>query len=429
VNRPRWMFFRAYFIIAILVLVTGLGLEMLLQSNQQDQRDATESRLLIGSFLLAESFLPLTGDTTKARLQVDLSNALMLPVSLHELSDFSALGETSDALLRSEIILLYDDADSPLYYRQLNHSHWVLAIGPITREQNDRANWIVPVFYSLLALAIFVWMRPLGRDLEALRNSAAAFGEQDFSNRVDIPAGSWLQPLGSAFNSMARRIEGLIQSHRELTQAVSHELRTPLARMRFSLEMLGQNSTGQNGRHVTALDADITELNTLIEEMLSYAELDQANVSAQIEQFEITAFLQNYLTDNRFVDSPIPVQFDQSMPHSMVYADSRLLSRALDNLIGNAVRYAHSSVELSYVQDGENGHLHVIDDGPGIPADKRALVLIAYKRLEPGESQGFGLGLAIVSRIMQLHEGSVSIGSGEKGGADVCLIWPSRPRC
>jgi two-component system sensor histidine kinase RstB len=180
---------------------------------------------------------------------------------------------------------------------------------------------------------------------------------------------------------------------------------------------------------VTALDADITELNTLIEEMLSYAELDQANVSAQIEQFEITAFLQNYLTDNRFVDSPIPVQFDQSMPHSMVYADSRLLSRALDNLIGNAVRYAHSSVELSYVQDGENGHLHVIDDGPGIPADKRALVLIAYKRLEPGESQGFGLGLAIVSRIMQLHEGSVSIGSGEKGGADVCLIWPSRPRC
>lgn len=427
-NRPRWIFLRAYFIVAILVLVTGLGLEKLLQSNQQDQREAIESALLTGSFLLAESFIPLSGDTTKARLQIDLNNALELPVSLHELGDFAALGETSAALHRGESIVLYDATDSPLYYRRLNSSHWVLALGPISREANDRENWIVPVFYSLLALAVFVWIRPLGRDLETLRNSATAFGEQDFSNRVDIPASSWLQPLGSAFNSMARRIEGLIQSHRELTQAVSHELRTPLARMRFSLEMLDQSSTDENRRHVTALDADIAELNALIEEMLSYAELDQMNTSAQIEQFEIRAFLQNYLTGNRFVESSIRVQLNESLTDNMVYADPRLLTRALDNLIGNAMRYARDFVELSYSENGKNSQLHVTDDGPGIPAEKRELVLTAYKRLEPGQGQGFGLGLAIVNRIMQLHEGSVSIASGPKGGADVGLIWPSRPK-
>ena len=427
-SSSRWVFLRSYLAVALLVLCSGMVLEWLLETHDAELKQISHSDLMRGSFVLAQYQLTATADEAASKqVAQSLEAELGIPVSLYPLVDFEALDEAYQKLLAGHIVTLYDDADQAIYYRRVAASSKVVALGPVANPDDKRAAWIVPLFYSLIALAVFLWTKPLRRDLEVLQDSATALGKQDFSTRVLIPSGSWLQPLGQTFNAMAQRIQWLLQFHRELTQAVSHELRTPLARMRFSLEILSTATKTKQQRHIDAMATDIEELNTLIDEMLNYAELDEDNLVAKLEPLDIGLWLDDYIADYRARDTPHPLQLEDKLSDFRVMADSRLLRRALDNLVGNAMRYANSRITIGYQMDGDQYDLWVADDGPGIAEDKHAAVLVAYSRLESDQrsvGHGFGLGLAIVKRIMDLHGGEIIIGSSAQGGAKIGLRWP-----
>ncbi len=428
-SRVRWVFLRAYLLVAALVLVTGLGLEALLAERDQQALAQREAALLEGAFRYAEIVRDQSGPIDNAAFSQRLTRDLTLPAALFPLADFQALEARYAQLAAGETLQLYDTEDRPVFYRRLAASPWVLALGPAPGLENERAKWVVPLFYAFIALAVYLWIRPLTKDLEALQNAAQAFGRQDFGSRASLPAGSWLRPLADAFNSMAQRIQWLLQSHRELTHAVSHELRTPLARLRFSLEMLGNAEEADRERFRSSMNRDIEELNQLAEEMLGYAELEQGNLSGQLQPFEVAAWLQTYVEYYNEHSPGIALTLGTLPPASaVVAADERLLGRALDNLVGNAQRFARSRITLRAQLSQGTCSVHVVDDGPGIPPDKRQAVLSAYVRLAPDEArerQGFGLGLAIVNRIMAMHRGEVIIADAESGGADISLRWPA----
>jgi signal transduction histidine kinase len=425
-RRATWVFLRAYLLIALLVIATGFLLESLLEQRELEAEQQHESELILGNFLLVEEALPALSSGDLAQFA---SEKLQMPATLHSLMDFEGLGERFRKLQDGEVIFLYDDNDQAIFYRRLSQGDLVLALGPLPPVDNERSQWVVPLFYSLLALAVFLWIRPLSRDLEGLQKTARAFGDQDFSTRASIPGRSWLSPLGQAFNAMAQRIQSLLQSHQDLTHAVSHELRTPLARIRFSLEMLDGASRDDCQRHIGSMKADVDELNNLIEEMLGYAELDQENLRPKKESLAIGPWLAAYARNYNTGGSQIALKVTElSPPESVAAADEGMLGRALDNLVSNALRYADKSVELSVEMENGLCMLRVRDDGPGIPLRQREAVLSAYTRLEPqaGEvKRGFGLGLAIVKRIMELHDGEVIIETAPGGGADISLNWPS----
>lgn len=102
---------------------------------------------------------------------------------------------------------------------------------------------------------------------------------------------------------------------------------------------------------------------------------------------------------------------------------------AVSNLLANALRYAKQSVQLSVVRDHELFRIVVEDDGEGIPENERASIFRAFTRLDTSrnrETGGFGLGLAIVSRIASLHRGRVLAGASQAlGGAKLALEWPA----
>ncbi|MFK8049486.1 MAG: ATP-binding protein [Halioglobus sp.] len=425
-----WTFFRAYLFIASLVLLTGLGLERVLEYYHLEGSNQENNTLILGGFRYAETLVPMLEAQPMKAIEDYLALQLELPASLHSLADFSTLPQQYKRLQKMQIVTFYDEQDLPIAYRRLGSTDWVLALGPSQENVSEGARWIVPVFYTALAFAVFLWIRPLSRDLSSLQTSATAFGEQDFSNRVDIPSSSWLAPLGNAFNSMAQRIQSLMRSHQELTQAVSHELRTPLARMRFSLEMMRGEDTEQHSRHRQSIANDVEELNTLIEEMLAYAELDQDNLIPKLEPIELKSWLKHYMENYKATDPNISVSLQPSDSFDSVLADSRLIKRSLDNLLGNALRYAKSSVVIHSAIVNGFCEIHVVDDGPGIPELERKAALQPYSRLQGPDSKhspGFGLGLAIVQRAMQLHLGELIIGGAEQGGADMCLRWPVEP--
>lgn len=110
-----------------------------------------------------------------------------------------------------------------------------------------------------------------------------------------------------------------------------------------------------------------------------------------------------------------------------VDAEPRLLQLALSNLVGNALRHARSQVEVSLVGVSGRACLRVDDDGPGIAEADREKVMRPFTRLDDSRSRdtgGFGLGLAIVSRIAVRHGGELRISRATLGGARMEMHWP-----
>lgn len=419
-----WLFVRVYVFIALLVFFSGLALERLIDQREIELETQSHKTMLSGSFHLAEKILS-TQKKDAAPPLFEIQQAVKLPVTIIPHDDFLLLKDVHDALKDGSIVTLYNENDEPSYYRKLSEGDSVIALGPIISQSNDRVAWVVPIFYSLVALAVFIWLQPLRRDLGNLQASALAFGAQKFSTRVMVPEGSWLYPVGQAFNLMAEKIQWLVQSHRELTQAVSHELRTPLARMRFNIEMLASNK--DQTRHLEALVNNVEELNALVDEMLGYAELSEGNLKIHLQCISLHDWLISYVGQYDYNADQPTIRLMETKCKQKLEVDPRLLARAMDNLIGNALRFASSEIVIQSAIDDQMFCITVSDDGPGIAEEDRDKIFAAFTQLESNRKStdnGFGLGLAIIQRIMELHSGSMYISESFLGGAAITIKFP-----
>jgi signal transduction histidine kinase len=229
---------------------------------------------------------------------------------------------------------------------------------------------------------------------------------------------------------MAQRIEQLITSHKDLTNAVSHELRTPIARLRFSLEML-QNSTDEEKQryYQQELETDIRELEDLVTELLTYAKFDREKPEMIFVSAPLKAYLEELIVESNPKGSTVAIELQYHIqPASRAIAyEPKQLARALGNLIQNGLSFSEKKIEVTAELHGNHCVIHVDDDGPGIDKDMRDKILEPFVRLDGSRSRmtgGYGLGLAIVNRIMQWHRGSVEVAGSALGGARFSLIWP-----
>jgi signal transduction histidine kinase len=306
--------------------------------------------------------------------------------------------------------------------------------GPPRREVDlDDGRWVLVTFdhpppvggpmaiaaVALLAvsLALLAWLRPLDRALSELVDAAGRLGQRDLSVRVREVADAPTEALAVAFNQMAARIQGLVQTQEDLLAGVSHELRTPLMRLRFAVEMLPTDA--RSAPRIEEIQRDISELDALIGELLSFARLrgvddvDLSSLSARELLDEVAA------DTRRITERPVEVDGDARFT-----GDRRLVLRALHNLATNAVRYGLGTIRL-VASDGPSVVLTVEDEGPGIPVEDRARVVEPFVRLDPSRANGgLGLGLALVARIAGLHHGRLEIGERPSGGARISLVVP-----
>lgn len=276
----------------------------------------------------------------------------------------------------------------------------------------------LPAISGLLAFRI-------ERELAKVERASRALATGELSARVDNQDGP-SHELASSFNAMAERVERLIRSREELVQAISHELGSPLSRLRFHVELL-ENQTGPQSRErLNAMGRELDALDELVSELLGYVQSDELELRRHT--FDPRQDILD-LTELARLEAPedrVNVQFAASAG-TTVTADERLFQRAVENVVRNAVQHARSTVLIELTPDEEFVRVEVHDDGPGIPEELREKVMIPFFRVDLDRSRktgGVGLGLAIVSRIMQRHGGRVSIASSALGGALVTTSWP-----
>lgn len=319
-----------------------------------------------------------------------------------------------------------------IVYKRLPSSE-VVKVGPMRTTENveplvDYINFLYPVL--LFALITLCWMIWLQFRIAGLEKVIAKFSNGDLTHRT--PEGYFsLGTLSTSFNKMADCLQRLIQSHKQLTNAVSHELRSPIGRIRFQLEMLSKLTVKStpNDRYIVGISDDLDEMETLIEELLTYAKMERTEPLVTLETVDITRWLLD--SKNRLdLDTRSAINLTVSNDRLYVSLDQLLMYRLLRNLVCNADRAARTRIEIGFEQSNGYNRLWVDDDGDGIPEDQRTLIFEPFARVDTSrnrDSGGFGLGLAIAAQITRCHHGTTSVHSSPYGGARLLVEWPVTP--
>ncbi|MFC3903802.1 two-component system, OmpR family, sensor histidine kinase RstB [Acinetobacter marinus] len=341
---------------------------------------------------------------------------------------------------KTQTILLYRDSATmqgttiSAVSAYTNVPNRVLVLGPV-----PIFNWLpFKVFAGitlfslfLLIMGVYFLILPLERKIGKVRKALNRVRKGSLDTRVTIEGSDEVANLGISFNMMTDHIQRLIEAQQELTRAVSHELRTPVARVRFGMEML-TDTDDYDARisQMEMIDKDIEELNKLIDEIMTYAKLEQGTPSLHFENVVIKDVLQQVIGEfdrikkDKIISSQLPAQ------DITAEAEYRYLHRVVQNFVGNALRYCNSTVRVSGgIEDGF-AYVCVEDDGAGIPEKDRAKVFEAFARLDDSRTRasgGYGLGLSIVSRIAYWFGGRVEVDQSPLlGGARFTMTWPIR---
>lgn len=286
------------------------------------------------------------------------------------------------------------------------------------------------VRYVIVALALLIpialWSRAHWKALQSLSRVADDFGSGQLSARAHLHRRDAVYPLAERINHMADRIQGLMDAQRNLLHSVSHEVRTPIARLEFALELL-RDAAGNPAldKRITAMEGDLNELKDLVNELLSMSKLD-ARQELHKEPVDVNEMLRS-LVDGL---TPPPEQLSQNISPGLgdIECDRRLLCRAIDNLLRNAVKYANGHLALSAQRTAQQLEIVVEDNGPGIPEEEREKIFEPFYRLDRSRDRatgGFGLGLSIAQKAVRLHGGTLHIEtSGSLGGARMVVRLP-----
>lgn len=222
-----------------------------------------------------------------------------------------------------------------------------------------------------------------------------------------------VREAASVFNRMAAELSGQFEERGLMIAAISHDLRTPLTRMRLRLE------TGEVEARVRerCID-DLREMNRLVESVIEVFRPDEV---AALQRVDLAALAQSAVDD--LAETGAEVRFDG--PSAIVDADPLALRRVVDNLVGNALRYAgHARVRVDL--DAGVTRLVVEDDGPGIPAAQLARVLQPFRRVEGSRNRatgGTGLGLYIAQQLVHRQGAALVLSNRPEGGLRAEVVF------
>jgi two-component system, OmpR family, osmolarity sensor histidine kinase EnvZ len=272
--------------------------------------------------------------------------------------------------------------------------------------------WMLATSIVLLAIAI-AFLRNQIKPILRLATAAENLGK---GRMVEFrPSGALeVRRAGYAFLEMKRRLERSMEQRTTMLNGVSHDLRTILTRFRLSLALIAE------GPDAVEMENDIDEMNRMLSAYLAFARGDAGEVSAATD---MGALLEELRSDAQRQGQAVQVDLAGETT-VMVRPDA--FKRCLANLIGNAQRYG-SRIAVQALRDPRFLTVHVDDDGPGIPVDRREDVFRPFFRLDEARNQdsgGTGLGLAIARDIARSHGGDIQLGDSPLGGLRATVRIP-----
>jgi signal transduction histidine kinase len=287
--------------------------------------------------------------------------------------------------------------------------------------------WIgVPLAVLVTALVAGLATRRALRPVSVITEQAAAIDAHDVSTRVPVPdTDDEVEHLARTVNDMLDRIAAGQRAQRQFTSDAAHELRTPLMALLGELELARRSPGPPDPQLLARLDDLAQRLARRVDDLVLLSTLDEQPPLHR----QPTDLLEVVRTEAAAVAVGDPAPAIAVLGHeTTAVVDERLLSRAVRNLLSNACRHAAANVQAEVDANGDRVWVHIDDDGPGVPAADRELVLRRFGRLDQArqvDSGGAGLGLAIAASVARAHGGDVVVSDADLGGARISLWVPA----
>ncbi len=294
--------------------------------------------------------------------------------------------------------------------------------------------WGTPLFFdfkpflgalaAVIAVFLLCWLpfiRGLTRSISRLTANTGRIAQGDFENHLPEHRSDEIGQLSVTINRMARRLSGFVTGQKRFLGDIAHELSAPIARIQFALGILDQRASENQRETVDDLHEEMRHMSGLVEELLSFSKAGLDAGGATLKSIEIEPVARRVA--NRETSGGVEILID--IPEALTcVAEPRLLSRALSNLVRNAVRHAGAGgpITLSARRLDDRVVISVSDCGPGLPPEELDRVFTPFYRLDASRNRdtgGSGLGLAIVKSCVEASGGTVVCHNLEPHGLSV----------
>jgi len=317
-------------------------------------------------------------------------------------------------------VSLVKEADGRRVWVQVGEdlAHRDVIIDDIVADFFKRVGWItLPMLLFLLAIDIVIFRRALRPLL-----NASEMAKKINPNRTDVrlppeEIPKEILPLVQAVNQALDRLEVGFRVQREFTADAAHELRTPLTILRSRVDTLADRGISK------ALHQDIEGMARIVSQLLDIAELESFSIDPQ-EKADLRAICAEVAE----FAAPLALARGKNIALSgsdapvWVNGNPEMLSRAIRNLVENAINYSPPGTTVEVVVEN-SGMVRVLDEGPGIKEDERELIFQRFWRRDRRRTGNAGLGLSIVQRIADTHAATVSVENRPTGGANFSLSF------
>jgi signal transduction histidine kinase len=269
------------------------------------------------------------------------------------------------------------------------------------------------VIAAAAVVGLYLARRALAPMREASRRAASArASDLDLTLPVTGANDEW-DELATTLNALLADARGSLFRVRRFTADAAHELRTPITAILGESEVAlrRKRSEAELRAALTVVKEEAERSARLLEALLALARADAGTLLSSKTKLPVAGIVESTVSrarDRAAHDGHVAIRVDRGSSSAFVEGNAALLSRALENLLDNAIRHAATQITVTVASDGTLARVRVDDDGPGVPAH---LMPALFERFARGDSAraagGFGLGLSIARAIAQAHGGSV----------------------
>lgn len=301
----------------------------------------------------------------------------------------------------------------------------VLLVAGITTA----AELLIIIFCSLSS---GYFIRSIIRPVQEIGETAKDIASGNFDVRIETKYNDEIGELCDQINEMARGLSETERMKNEFISSVSHELRTPLTSIKGwgeTLRAVGSKDQETFQKGMSIILSETNRLSNMVEDLLDFSRMQQnSRLTFREERLDLVAELTEavIIVDQRAKRLGITVNYTEPPEMIAICGDKGRIRQVFANLFDNAIKYSKQggSIEVSVSKEGAAAAVVIRDHGCGIPAaDIPKLTTRFYKA--SNATTGSGIGLSVVSEIMNLHGGSIKIESTVGEGTAITLVFPT----
>ncbi len=312
---------------------------------------------------------------------------------------------------------------------------WVRGLMEVPEDELIIKNLILVV---AVAMPAFILIATIGgywiakkafKPLEDIISTADSINEaSDLSARINVPSGSnEFTRLANTFDQMFTRLEQSFEAEKQFTSDASHELRTPISVIKGACEYaLKYDETPEEREEtISMINRQAVKMSGLVSQLLSMTRLEQGTEKANFENINLTELVKSVCTEQVYANRNIYFECEKEI---FAFADATLITRLIQNLIENAIKYGKQDghVWVNIAENENEIQISVKDDGIGIPEEEQSKIWQRFYQVDTSRTgdNGTGLGLSMVQKIAELHNGYMSLESEPLKGSNFVFHLP-----